>query len=142
MGRSPNPSHFGKPVTLGGTVIREFDMSFVDSDLSPIRNPAEVAQAVAEAKSKHAADPARVGKPVPHLILQLERPITVTSADPVHTKAHEIREIDLLGGGANGVTEKELGKARFVVSGTLWEAETVHHLRPVIMIVTGIERAK
>jgi hypothetical protein len=130
----------GEPVALTGTIIREFDMSFVDSDLGPIQDPKEVARAVAEARRRNPVDESRPHKPSPHLILRLDKPISVRTQSGEDEKRN-ISEIDL-GGSAHRIQEKEFGKTRFVVSGTLWRAETVHHLRPVMMEVTTLKRAR
>ncbi|MHA3770053.1 hypothetical protein ACXR0O_00785 [Verrucomicrobiota bacterium sgz303538] len=134
---------YEKPVSLTGTIVREFDMSFVDSDLGPIQDPKEVARAVAEARRKHPIEESKPHEPFPHFILRLEKPISLRaeSADGLHPEERNISEIDL-GGSVQGVTEKDLGKTRFVVSGTLSDAMTVHHLRPVIMQVITLKRVR
>ncbi len=75
------------------------------------------------------------------MILRLDRPISVRgkSGDPLAKEEREVSEIDL-GGRTEGVRDEDIGKTRFIVSGTLRHAETVHHLRPIIMEVTGVAR--
>jgi hypothetical protein len=139
------PKHFAydAPVVLTGKIVREFDMSFVSGDIPPLQDPAKVAQAVAAAKLEPGADPARVGEPAPHLILRLDRPIFVSGkvGDPSYPEERNVSEVDL-GGAPQPIKETDLGKTRFVVSGTLWHSHTVHHLRPIMMKVTELTRAK
>lgn len=134
---------YEKPVSLTGIIVREFDMSFVDSDLGPIQDPKEVARAVAEARRKQPIEESKPHDPAPHFILRLKNPISIRaeSGDEFHPEERNISEIDL-GGSVQGVTEEELGKTRFVASGTLSRANTVHHLRPVMMQVIRLKRAR
>ena len=136
----PKVLSYGKPVSLTGTVVREFDLAFVDSDHSPTQDVKEVTRVVAEAKRKRPADESKLHEPSPHLILRLDHPVSL-QVDGTQPKEANVSEIDL-GGSEHRFKEKELGKARFVASGSLWHAETVHHLRPVMMNVISLEHAK
>jgi hypothetical protein len=138
----PKLVDYDKPVTLTGVIIREWDMSFVDSDQSPLQDPKEVARIVAT----HPVDKSRPHTPVLHLILHLDTPITVQKGadDGLHPEERAIYEIDLGGGPADKlrIVGKALGKGHFVVTGKLWHAETVHHLRNIMMEVTDIKPLK
>ncbi len=111
-------------------------MSFVDSDLGAMQDPKEVARAVVMA-GPGAKAPSR------HFILRLGKPISIRAkpGDETCPQELDVSEIDL-GGSDRQILKKELGKTRFVVSGSLWHATTVHHLRPVTMTVTALQRAK
>jgi hypothetical protein len=118
-------------------------MSFVDSDIGPLNNPEEVARAVAEARRRHPVDKSRPHNPIPHLILRLEKPISIKEkpGEPLYPEERNISEIDL-GGTGNRVRKDQLGHTRFIVTGTLWHAHNVHHLRPIQMSVSSLEPAK
>jgi hypothetical protein len=143
MSAEPERLDYDVPVVLTGKIVREFDMSFVDDDLPPLRDPKEVAQAVAAAAKKPPGDPARFREPSPHLILQLDRPIWVRGkpGDPSYPEERNVSEVDL-GGSPQAVKDSDLGKTQFVVSGMLWHSHTVHHLRPIMMKVTDLSRAQ
>lgn len=133
---------YGKPVTLAGTITAEYDMSFVDSDLSPLKDPKAVARAVADAERKHPHGKSKLKRPVRHFILRLDQPLVIREGtdDGLHPEMHNVREIDL-GTPAMGryrIPDEALGKVRFTVTGRLWHASTVHHLRPIMMDVTQL----
>ncbi|MDB6171455.1 MAG: hypothetical protein JWL59_766 [Chthoniobacteraceae bacterium] len=116
---------YDKPATLTGTVSMLYDMSFVDSDMSPVKDPAGI-------KAKHPiTDSSLPHKPVRHWILTLEHPISVS---PGKTDGlQNVSEIDL------GAGELKLKNGDHVtVTGKLWPAATVHHLRPVMMTKSSI----
>lgn len=130
---------YGGLITLTGKITREYDMSFVDSDQGPLGDPDKVARAVADYKRTHPADKSRLHEPIPHFILHLDKPISVREGerDGVHPAEGAVSEIDL---GPVAVPEKDLGKREFAVTGKLWHANTVHHLRPIMMEVKSILR--
>jgi len=143
---SPQWVDYDKPISLEGTINREFDMSFVDGDMSPLTDPKEVAKAVAKAKQEHPAKDWKPHDPSPHWILHLDEPISVRSGptDDLHPEERNIQEIDLSG---NGIWKIEiphgtLGKARFRITGRLFHSVTVHHLRTIVMDVTDVHRVK
>ncbi|RYD79691.1 MAG: hypothetical protein EOP84_12725 [Verrucomicrobiaceae bacterium] len=139
----PESLSYETPVTIAGTIVREFDMSFVDSDLSPLQNPREVARAVAEARRRGPVQDSKQREPHAHFILRLEKPVSIRaeSPDKFHPEERNVSEIDL-GGSVQGITEMDFGKTRYVVSGTLSPAMTVHHLRPITMKVTTLKRPR
>jgi hypothetical protein len=67
---------YNRSAKLSGIIRREFDMSFVDSDMSPLTDPKEVAKAVKAAQHNPAAG-AISREAVPHWILQLDKPISL-----------------------------------------------------------------
>lgn len=137
----PQAVEYDKPVTLTGTITREYDMSFVDSDQGPLSDPKEVARVVAQARKEHPVDNSRPHDPIPHYILHLDKPITVPEGahDDLHPEERNVSEIDL--DGTTTVPVDALGKGKFVVTGKLWHAETVHHLRPIEMTVSSLKPA-
>lgn len=133
------PAPYGELITLTGTITREYDMAFVDSDQGPLSDPDKVARAVADYRRTHPADPSRLHEPIPHFILHLEKPLAVREGerDGLHPAEEAVSEIDL---GSVAVDDKDLGKRRFQVTGKLWHANTVHHLRAIMMEVKSILR--
>jgi hypothetical protein len=147
--RAGETIRYERPLTLTGVFIREWDMSWVDSDLSPMQDSKEVAKAVAEARRNGTLDDSRPHDPVPHLILRLDKPISVSGlkGNDLYPEERNVREIDVQDASDDQkflkvVTDKDLGRTRFAVTGTLWHANTVHHLRPVMMTTTGVKREK
>jgi hypothetical protein len=138
----PVPLSYNQPVTLTGTIVREWDMTFVDSDLGPMQDAKAVARAVAEARRRE-TDPSKSHEAFPHLILRLDHAVSVLpkSGDSLNEAEHKVTEIDL-SAIQRGQPEKEWGKTRYTVSGSLSHAMTVHHLRPVTMKVTDLKHAK
>ena len=131
---------YDKPVTLTGVIIREWDMSFVDSDQSPLQDPKEVARVVAA----HPADKSKLlHNPVLHLILRLDAPITVQKGADygLHPEERAVHEIDIGGGPADKlqIAVNAFGKLRFTITGKLSHANTVHHLRSIMMEVAAIK---
>ncbi len=126
--------HYETPVTLKGMVTVLYDMSFVDSDMSPVKD-------LKGTKVKF-PDPekADLQKPVRHLILKLEQPISVAAGenDGLHPEVKNITEIDL-GGSALSADKIQITDGSSVsVTGKLWHANTVHHLREIMMNVSSI----
>jgi hypothetical protein len=128
---------YDKLLTLAGTVTREYDMSFVNGGRSPVTDPREAARIAAEYRRAHPADKSHLHEPIPHLILHLDKPIAVQKGigDGLHDAQRAVREIDL---GTAGVPDQALGSRLFAVTGKLRGADTVHHLRPVVMEVVSI----
>lgn len=131
------------PVSLVGTITREYDMAFVDSDLSPMTDPEKVNRAVVEAQRKWPDDKTGTRVPSPHLILHLEQPIALReplnrNESGLEPAEKNVTEIDLGAESKMAVAEKDLGKVKFVVTGKLWHGNTVHHLRAVMMEVSGV----
>ena len=135
----PKQLQYSEVITLTGTITREYDMSFVDSDQGPLSDPDKVARAVADYKHTHPANKSRLHESVPHFILHLDNSITVREGakDDLHPAERAVSEIDL---GSVAVDDKDLGKRRFQVTGKLWHANTVHHLRPIMMEVGAVGR--
>lgn len=142
----PQALEYDKQVTLSGSLTREYDMSYIDSDLSPMTDPDAVERAVIEARRKHPADKPALHAAIAHFILHLDKPIALRNgpADGLHPAAQEIVEIDLgsIPPAQFQLFADALGKTRFTIAGKLWHANTVHHLRAIMMEVVDIVPVK
>jgi hypothetical protein len=135
------PLQYETPVTLSGVLIREWDMSWVGTGDTPNTQDPKVA-AAAEAQAANLNDD-RPHKPSLHYILKLTQPISLVAgsepdANPAESKITEIDIIVLNSNLPQKVKDKDFGKKQFRVTGTLEHANTVHQLRPVIILAKSI----
>lgn len=125
---------YDTPVTLKGTVDVLYDMSFVDPDAGPLKDPTGIKVAF--------PDPSRADlqKPVRHLLLTLGKPISVSAGNDktLQTAIKNVTEIDL-----GNVGPDIPDHASVTVDGkVLARAHTVHHLRELLMEVSSIKLTK
>ncbi|HWB60500.1 MAG TPA: hypothetical protein VG733_13475 [Chthoniobacteraceae bacterium] len=142
--RQPVPPRlqYDRTVTLTGSLSREFDMAFVDGSLAPTKD-ADAAEKVAgeELRDNPSGTPV-LRAPIPHLILRLDKPITVQkNGNDGFPAEQNITEIDLgdVPYGRFQIYADSLDNGRhFAVTGTLSHSSTDHHLRAITLNVADI----
>jgi Domain of unknown function (DUF4431) len=90
-------------------------------------------------------DPAPIDRGKRAWILHLAEPISVPAkpGDEIDTEEKNVREVHLnLAEVKRPLPKVALGKTRFSATGTLYHAHTVHHLRPIVMMVSELKPAK
>ena len=138
----PQPLQYDRAVTLTGTLTQEFDMAFVDASVAPLKDPAVAEMVATEARRDHPGG-TTLRAPIPHLILRLDKPVSVQAAGNALPAARDIAEIDLgdIPSGQFHLYGVATGSGRYTVTGTLSHASNEHHLRPLVLQVAEIKPA-
>jgi hypothetical protein len=142
--RPPARLQYDRTVTLTGTLAREFDMAFVGDSYAPTQDATGAELAAAEALRNHPASGPVLRAPIPHLILRLDKPVTVQKGGGGSFPAErDVMEIDLgdLASGQFHIYGEALGNERYTVTGRLLHASTEHQLRAVTLEVADIRPA-
>ena len=134
---------YNRPVKLSGIIVKEFDMSFVNSDISPVTDPKEAEKLAKQERKKGPPLGAFPKEPVLHWILRLDSPISMRDGhNDSYPEERNISEIDMGGPGINEgihIGRRAYGTTHFLVSGKLWHACTIHHLRQAMLELSRIK---
>jgi hypothetical protein len=62
--------------------------------------------------------------------------------DEIDTEEKNVTEVHLnIDQAKHSIPRRSLGRDRFVATGTLYHAHTIHHLRPIVMLVSALKPA-
>jgi hypothetical protein len=78
-------------------------------------------------------------------ILRLDQTISVPAkpGDEIDTEEKNVKEVHLVIDHAkHPIPKNAFGKTHFTATGTLYHAHTVHHLRPIVMLVSDLKPAR
>ena len=118
-------------------------MSFVNSDISPVTDPKEAEKLAKQERKKGPPLGAFPKEPVLHWILRLDSPISMRDGhNDSYPEERNISEIDMGGPGINEgihIGRRAYGTTHFLVSGKLWHACTIHHLRQAMLELSRIK---
>jgi hypothetical protein len=125
-------------ILLCSTVLRGKEAKSVAYD------PAVVTLVGTIVEEGYGDDPSPIDRGKRAWILHLDRPISVAAnpSDKIDVEEENVTEVHLnVDHAKHPIPKASLGKTRYTATGTLYHAHTVHHLRPIVMLVSVLKAA-
>ena len=126
-------------VAFGLTLLRADDGKWVSYDPSVVTLTGTVVE------EGYGDQPSLIDRGRHAWILRLDRPVSVRTnpANEIATEEKNVTQVHLnVVHAKHPIPKGAFGKTRFTATGTLYHGHNIHHLRPIVMLVSDLRPAR